>query len=843
MASSSTAFFTGLLLAGAVFFLIGLASTSSHAQPRGAPDLEEQEVRVSPDDVPAGVWPSPFAVSPEHLLKVSTTEIKSALVRQYPDVEFIDLRIVAVNADSVLYAAAETPTTSGWVSSTETWVWTSRDRGLTWNELLHEVPQQFCTYAVSLQSAALHPDGRRVFLATSHGLFLDDVPVATPPQTSSINALHISPNGNFLYAATRTLSMECEWPMYVISVDGLYRARIGEQLEWEDLTSPLVLDLAPLAGVGSDPDDPDAVYLLSQSGTIFRRTVLSAAQHGWEAATPDEIPEHLNFKTELPGPQQFLRVPHSYPAGFVPEDIDIRWGWAGYLFGHEGKVFASYSGSFSHSYHRIVIQSRDGGVTWDYAWSNSGSGWGPGDLESSVLLADAQGLLSAHGTSMTGVRGRVLDSWAVDPIDPLTAFVALEGRGLVYRTRDSGATWERVGQGLPPTLKVTGVRVDSLGTLWINTNAGIFRRSIVLHAARIASVEATPEFVAPGGTLVVAARWLPGPASTPRPDSTIRVLTRFGAEATWVSMQDDGTERDLVKGDGVYTAAIAVPQDQPFGYYGVFVKTENPERSGDRASSRATVQVVPTDDVIIFADHLAADWQWDPGNTSSTQYVKSGSKSFRVDSESAFSYSGEPFHPFGRTLSFWMFCESAPCSLQVQDVVLPDSGMTLSPGAWTHVSIPAERLHTHPIVGYNAAGQEVHPALIAELRFRSSSSVWLDDVHLKGVRQTDPTAIATGAPATTPARSRLLPAYPNPFNAATAIPYELAVSGDVKLVLYNVLGQPVRTLIDRTQTAGLHRAVWSGRDDSGQPLASGVYLCRLHTEGGRNAPIRLLLLR
>ena len=69
--------------------------------------------------------------------------------------------------------------------------------------------------------------------------------------------------------------------------------------------------------------------------------------------------------------------------------------------------------------------------------------------------------------------------------------------------------------------------------------------------------------------------------------------------------------------------------------------------------------------------------------------------------------------------------------------------------------------------------------------------------------------------------------YPNPFNPETTIKYALPEAVDVRLDIYNSVGQRVRTLVDAWKTAGSHAAVWDGRDDSGASLASGVYIYRL----------------
>jgi len=71
--------------------------------------------------------------------------------------------------------------------------------------------------------------------------------------------------------------------------------------------------------------------------------------------------------------------------------------------------------------------------------------------------------------------------------------------------------------------------------------------------------------------------------------------------------------------------------------------------------------------------------------------------------------------------------------------------------------------------------------------------------------------------------------YPNPFNAKTEIKYALPIDSDVKLEIYNVLGQKVTTLVDEQQAAGYHSLIWDGTNESGQVVASGMYLYKLVT--------------
>ncbi|MEJ2536372.1 MAG: T9SS type A sorting domain-containing protein, partial [Calditrichia bacterium] len=69
--------------------------------------------------------------------------------------------------------------------------------------------------------------------------------------------------------------------------------------------------------------------------------------------------------------------------------------------------------------------------------------------------------------------------------------------------------------------------------------------------------------------------------------------------------------------------------------------------------------------------------------------------------------------------------------------------------------------------------------------------------------------------------------YPNPFNPTTTIRYDVKQSTEVKLVIYNMLGQEVRTLVNNRQDAGYKTVVWDGLNNRGSRVASGIYIYRL----------------
>ncbi len=92
------------------------------------------------------------------------------------------------------------------------------------------------------------------------------------------------------------------------------------------------------------------------------------------------------------------------------------------------------------------------------------------------------------------------------------------------------------------------------------------------------------------------------------------------------------------------------------------------------------------------------------------------------------------------------------------------------------------------------------------------------------------TAVAM-APSELRGNFRLGRNYPNPFNAATTIHYDLASPARVRLVLVNLSGHRIRTLVHRYQDTGRYKVLWDGRDEYGTPVASGIYFYQLRANG------------
>jgi hypothetical protein len=110
---------------------------------------------------------------------------------------------------------------------------------------------------------------------------------------------------------------------------------------------------------------------------------------------------------------------------------------------------------------------------------------------------------------------------------------------------------------------------------------------------------------------------------------------------------------------------------------------------------------------------------------------------------------------------------------------------------------------------------------------------------------TFPTSISNNPPfglgVGAPRSFSLLQNYPNPFNPETAIEYDLKQNSQVKISIYNTLGQKVATLYEGQQVAGKHRLVWDGRNDKGIRLATGTYMYRMEADGATQTKKMLLL--
>ena len=107
----------------------------------------------------------------------------------------------------------------------------------------------------------------------------------------------------------------------------------------------------------------------------------------------------------------------------------------------------------------------------------------------------------------------------------------------------------------------------------------------------------------------------------------------------------------------------------------------------------------------------------------------------------------------------------------------------------------------------------------------------LEDVDYDGEKTQHGPISAIPTAKVRPTTFQLSQNYPNPFNPLTTIRYQIPEEGKVVLGIYNLLGQPIRRLVDTEQDAGDYQVEWDGKDTGGSRVGSGIYFYRLKTDG------------
>ena len=123
---------------------------------------------------------------------------------------------------------------------------------------------------------------------------------------------------------------------------------------------------------------------------------------------------------------------------------------------------------------------------------------------------------------------------------------------------------------------------------------------------------------------------------------------------------------------------------------------------------------------------------------------------------------------------------------------------------------------------------------------KAQYSYKISDLNYQGIETMHgPITVSAVAP---PDDYRLEQNYPNPFNPETQICYSLKTEGPVRLEVYNLVGQHIRTLVNETQEMGSFEIKWDGKDDKGNLMPSGIYVCKM-TAGNIERSMRMTFMR
>lgn len=113
-------------------------------------------------------------------------------------------------------------------------------------------------------------------------------------------------------------------------------------------------------------------------------------------------------------------------------------------------------------------------------------------------------------------------------------------------------------------------------------------------------------------------------------------------------------------------------------------------------------------------------------------------------------------------------------------------------------------------------------------------------------QQYDPASSVESVGNVIPDKFALSQNHPNPFNPSTEISYSVPRHREgaqrVSLTIYNLLGQPIRTLVDEMHAPGIYTAAWDGRDDFGREVTSGIYIYQL-TSGDYRQSMKMALVK
>ncbi|MFC1583780.1 FlgD immunoglobulin-like domain containing protein [Candidatus Neomarinimicrobiota bacterium] len=115
-------------------------------------------------------------------------------------------------------------------------------------------------------------------------------------------------------------------------------------------------------------------------------------------------------------------------------------------------------------------------------------------------------------------------------------------------------------------------------------------------------------------------------------------------------------------------------------------------------------------------------------------------------------------------------------------------------------------------------------------------------LSMTGVFQIETAVLKTDGGSAYPSETALLSNYPNPFNPATTIRFELPQATDIHVVIYDLLGQQVATLLEGMMEPGSHQVVWNSKDQEGRSVPAGIYVARMVTPQYAKS-IRLVLLK
>ncbi|MBI9032488.1 T9SS type A sorting domain-containing protein [bacterium] len=145
----------------------------------------------------------------------------------------------------------------------------------------------------------------------------------------------------------------------------------------------------------------------------------------------------------------------------------------------------------------------------------------------------------------------------------------------------------------------------------------------------------------------------------------------------------------------------------------------------------------------------------------------------------------------------------------------------------------AIRVNARIIEGTNTSLQQTYSYSDSEFETNSTYYYWLESSEMNNDNCFfGPVSVFTGSNnedviPTIEGYTGIESAYPNPFSPNTEISYKLRENANVKMGIYNLKGQLIKSLVNNTKAGGNHKIMWDGHDNKGKRCSSGIYFVRM----------------
>ena len=167
--------------------------------------------------------------------------------------------------------------------------------------------------------------------------------------------------------------------------------------------------------------------------------------------------------------------------------------------------------------------------------------------------------------------------------------------------------------------------------------------------------------------------------------------------------------------------------------------------------------------------------------------------------------------------------------------VISDEGKTVGAIGITSGGV----LRNSPVYGDDFTTEEIDGLEVGEqLTFVYDGDTLSSEIQFNSMSHRD---IELEFEAPLPSSFALHQNYPNPFNPVTTIRYDVPDNGMVRIIIYDLMGRKIKTLVDGVSTPGRYSITWNGTDDFGKPVSSGMYFYRMKSTAFQSVKKLMLL--